>query len=140
MIWTKQQGYEPPGIMTAKELYGDNPPPANNNEADGMGQMAKMMAALMGPGKGKSEPRGYIGIEVDKVDASDIVITAVHEKSPAAEAGLKKDDVILEVGGRKVRTLAGLLNKTFSPGDEVTFKVKRGDEEKELTVKVGRGL
>lgn len=132
MLWTKLD-FAPPEPPDAKELFGDNPPDSAQQKQ--MEMLAKMMAQLMGAG-GKTEPRGYIGIELDE----GVAVTAVYEKSPAAEAGIQKGDVIVAFKGKKVATLEALLKMGAAAGEEITIKVKRGDEEKEIAVKVGKGL
>lgn len=59
--------------------------------------------------------------------------------SPADKAGIKENDIILEVNGEKIdnnKTLIGILQKHF-PDDEVTLKVLR--DKKEMTIKVKLG-
>lgn len=63
------------------------------------------------------------------------LITEVSPNTPAAQAGLQKDDVILAIGDQKVdenHSLVSVLMR-HKPGDTVTIKVKRGNEE--LTLK-----
>lgn len=59
---------------------------------------------------------------------------AVVPDSPAAKAGLKDNDIILEVGGKAVtedHSLTGLLS-AYTPGQTVALKVLR--DEKEITL------
>jgi serine protease Do len=58
----------------------------------------------------------------------------VMPNSPAAKAGIKEEDIILELNGGKVsqeQSLASLIQK-YSVGDTVTLKVLRGGKEIEL--------
>lgn len=60
---------------------------------------------------------------------------AVVPDSPAAKAGLKAEDIILEINGQRIdqeHTLASLIQK-YKVGDEITLKVFR--EGKEIEVK-----
>jgi len=62
--------------------------------------------------------------------------TAIIPGSPADKAGLKDEDIILEVGGKKVdqrNSLSTVLSQ-YNVSDEVELKVLRSD--KEMTVKV----
>ena len=63
---------------------------------------------------------------------------AVLPGSPAEKAGLKENDIILEVNGDKItedNPLANALNK-YKPGDEVTLKVFSQDKEREVKVRL----
>ncbi|YAL84019.1 trypsin-like peptidase domain-containing protein [Dermacoccaceae bacterium W4C1] len=61
---------------------------------------------------------------------------AVEEGSPAAKAGLKEDDVILEVDGQQMSssTMLTVTIRSHAVGDEVSLLVRSGDAER--TVKV----
>lgn len=60
---------------------------------------------------------------------------AVTPESPADKAGLKEGDIILEVDGQRVTQKNSLskLIKEREPGDTITLKVLRGEEELTLT-------
>ncbi len=136
MVWTPLD-YVPPDPPDAKELFGDQKPDMAQQKQ--MEQMAKLAAALMGNANQKVEPRGRLGFEVANLDG-DVIVSAVYEKSPAETAGLKKGDVILAFRGKKVSTVAGLLQMTVAAEDEVVVKIQRGDEEKEIALKAEKGL
>ncbi|MBI4049711.1 MAG: trypsin-like peptidase domain-containing protein [Candidatus Doudnabacteria bacterium] len=59
--------------------------------------------------------------------------------SAADKAGLKENDIILELNGNRINqdnSLAGLL-KNYNPGDTVKMKILTGGVEKEITVTLG---
>jgi serine protease Do len=65
--------------------------------------------------------------------------SAVVAGSPAEKAGLKENDVILEINGKRVdesNPLAKLI-KSYKPGDQVVLKIQRGKETKELIMTLG---
>lgn len=66
-------------------------------------------------------------------------VTEVVTDSPAAKAGLLKDDLILAVNGETFDMQSSLADviKGFKPGDEVTLKIKRADKEQDLKVTLG---
>ncbi len=83
---------------------------------------------------------GFVGlmIKADK-EKQTVVIDAVLEDSPAKKAGLKKDDILLQVGGAEVKELVATIKITrqAKPGSELKLRIRRGDQEKDVTVKVG---
>ncbi len=67
--------------------------------------------------------------------AGGAVITEVVADSPAEAAGLEVGDIITAMDGTDLdanHSLADLVG-SYSPGDEVTLQLTRGDEELELT-------
>lgn len=98
---------------------------------------------------GKVE-RGYVGIGMQPIDPEmadffklennkGALITSVTEDSPAEKAGLKKDDVIIRIGSKKVDDTQDAFNIIgfTAPGTEVEFTIIRDGKEKKVNVKVG---
>ena len=66
-----------------------------------------------------------------------VYINEVQKGSTADKAGLKKDDVILELGGTKVNNMSALQEKvnSFHPGDKADIRfVRNGSEHTEELV------
>ncbi len=80
-----------------------------------------------------AESYGYVGID-------GVVITDVTPGSPADEAGLKPEDIVMSINnrptarGNQLQTIVA----TFTPGTEIEMKVFRGGEEKMIPVTLGR--
>jgi serine protease Do len=77
---------------------------------------------------------GWLGVTLDPASAGGTKIASVSPNSPALKASLKAKDIITEVAGRKIdnaQVLSSTLQR-FKPGNLVTVKVKRGEEELEL--------
>jgi S1-C subfamily serine protease len=85
--------------------------------------------------------RAFVGLVlVEEPDGGGVRITQVMSGSPADDAGLKGGDIITAIDGRSVKSVddvqSALENK--SPGDKVTFSVRRDDQEEEVAVTLGR--
>jgi serine protease Do len=106
-----------------------------------------VMERLISDGK---VTRGYLGVMIQPVtpdlakefklpENTGGLVGDVTAKSPAAEAGLKEGDVIVEFNGRKVtdsRHLRLMAAQT-APGTKVPVKVLRDGKEETFTVKLG---
>jgi serine protease Do len=78
---------------------------------------------------------------VNGVEGVDIAkILRVFRDSPAEKAGVKEGDVVIRFGDKDVTNFDSLKKAVneYNPGDDVTVKVKRGDEILELKVTLGR--
>jgi serine protease Do len=85
--------------------------------------------------------KGYLGIRLGDLDENQegVLISMVEPGAAAVKAGLKKDDVIFRVGGKVVKNREGLLElmENYKPLDKVTIRVRRGEEELDVPVKLG---
>ena len=96
--------------------------------------------------------RGYIGVVVGEltppvskklgaaIDLHAPFVTQVYPESPAARAGLKNYDVILDFNGKTLRTGSDLIAEVTASkaGNTIPLKVIRGGVEKMLSLKVGQ--
>lgn len=81
------------------------------------------------------QPRGYVGIVLSQEEDAP-TIAQVELDSPADSAGLLEGDIITALNGKTVKQtedLAAQLNDS-SPGQKVTFKVKRDEEEIDISL------
>jgi len=90
-------------------------------------------------------PRGFIGIELAEKGADDskmVEIKAVLAKSPAAEAGLKVGDRIVEINSKTVSSLADVQRITAesTAGQTLQLQIRRGTEKLDIRVAAGEGL
>jgi predicted metalloprotease with PDZ domain len=87
-----------------------------------------------------NEP-GYLGVIAD--DRQDggrgVRLLEVVAGSPAAQAGLKKDDLITSIGDMPVRSMEEMAKtlSVFNRGEELKFVVLRGDTAKTIRVTLG---
>ena len=110
-------------------------------------KIARVAAGLK---TGRKIVRGFLGVGIKPVDpqvagayglkaAGGVLIDAVGRKTPAARAGLKSEDIILEVDGVAMHTredLQELIAET-QPGNPLDLTVWRNRETIKLTVTVG---
>lgn len=93
---------------------------------------------------------GFLGVYLEKVDDAAMdrlglreergaLISDVSEDGPAAEAGLLKDDVIVEFNGEAVESIAELsrLVRETPAGRTVAIGVIRDGREREMSVELG---
>ncbi len=95
--------------------------------------------------------RGFLGVEMQPEitpelakefklpDTSGVLVIEVVSESPAARAGVERDDVIVEFNGKKVsdRRHLRLSVSQIAPETKATMKVIRDGKEKSLSVTVG---
>ncbi len=90
--------------------------------------------------------RGYLGVNIQQVtpdlakafkldDQTGALVGGVQPDTPAAEAGLKDGDVIIELNGRKVTDShhLRLMIAATAPKTKVTLKLIRDGKEKTMT-------
>jgi len=82
---------------------------------------------------------GFVGLVLMFDEANkQILIQGTLDGSPAKAAGLRKDDVVLSIGGALVETLRGAVDsvRAVKPGGELALKVRRAGKEVDVTVTV----
>jgi serine protease Do len=100
---------------------------------------------------GKVE-RGFVGIYMDQNEITPdlaklfglkenhgVIITDVIPGSPAEKAGLKSDDVILELNDKVVKNYLTFRNgiAMLAPGTEIKLKIFRDGKDKTIKLKIG---
>ena len=91
--------------------------------------------------------RGFLGVSIQPVDANlaerfglsvlkGAYVSQVNEDLGAAEAGIRKGDVIVSVNGKEVNSSSELQEQVsrYRPGDRIRVKAYRGNSEKEFMV------
>ena len=95
--------------------------------------------------------RGKLGVTTDdltpdlasKLGLSGInegaLVVAIENNSPAAKAGLRKNDVVVAANGRAVRNSADIRNRIgLTPiGEEVDLRVMRGGQTLQVRARIG---
>lgn len=87
------------------------------------------------PGLGSQLEPGFL--KSTYAQPKQLMLVTVSEKSPAAQAGLKKGDFVVAANGQPIRTDEQLRSFTHDhAGQEVKLTIKRGDQEREVGVKL----
>ena len=94
--------------------------------------------------------RGWIGVEPNELSpelaatfgvkaTEGVIITGVLQAGPAAQAGVRPGDVIVEVDGKPTQTVSALLTTVAAlrPGTAAPFVLQRGDTRLEIQVVPG---
>ena len=92
--------------------------------------------------------RAYLGVNIADVDNDmssfydnnyGALVTSVEENSPAAKAGLKRGDLIIEVEGKKISSASELKNTigSYAPSKTVNLKYLRDKKIGTLGIKLG---
>ena len=98
-----------------------------------------------------SVTRGWVGVELQeltpeladsfKLGTTDgVLVAGVQRGSPADRAGVKPGDIVVTVDGKPVRDPESLRNLivALAPGNQTSLKLKRGQNEIEVRVKIGK--
>ena len=68
-----------------------------------------------------------------------VIITGVLQNGPAAKAGIRPGDVIVQVEDKKIDNVQELLTAVagLKPGSDARFALQRGSDKMELNVNPG---
>lgn len=123
------------------EVIGINSVKLSTTGVEGMGfaiaisEAKPIINELMQSGYVTGRP--LVGISISETRYG-LFISSIQEGSGAAEAGLKVNDMILEVDGKKVSSTSEIneIRDTKKPGDTLKFKILRDGETQEFDVKL----
>jgi S1-C subfamily serine protease len=113
----------------------------------------RIMRLIPALARGETVARGYLGVSIvsvtDYVDAAraldwdeyyGVLIREVMPDSPAEHGGLRNNDIVLTIDGRRMRATADLIDSIGDapPGEEVDLLIWREGKKQTLDVQVGR--
>ena len=135
------------GINTAIATDGYSRANAGVGFAIPINMVKRVMEDLISDGK---VTRGWLGVQIQDVDEgmakalqlngwNGAIVSQVIKNSPAEDAGVEKQDVIIAVNGVKVDDSSNLKNLISSgrPHDKTKLTLIRDGHEKKLTVTLG---
>jgi S1-C subfamily serine protease len=120
-------------------------PQLGGAQAPGIGfaipsNVAKRIAdQLISKGHVVKSGRAYLGVRVATIVGGGVLVSAIVPGGPAAKAGIKPGDVILEVNGQPTPTADVLVSvlADLHPGQQVPVKLVRHGKEVTVTVTLG---
>jgi putative serine protease PepD len=82
--------------------------------------------------------RAYLGVRLAETDEG-VRLANVIDGEPADKAKLQTGDLVLEAAGKPVETAADIQNAVAArkPGQELELKIRRGGDERTVTVELG---
>jgi putative serine protease PepD len=83
----------------------------------------------------------YLGVSLSEAESGEegVVVSDAVDGGPAEEAGLRDDDVIVEIDGEPVESVQDVRAAVDAkrPGDEMVLEVRRDGETERITVELG---
>jgi serine protease Do len=102
-----------------------------------IGELPKDLAAV-GTARPTEGTHALAGITVEPLSSDEpgLLVTNVAPRSPAEQAGLRKDDILLEINREPVRTLNDFtrITQKLNPKKSVLVLLKRGNTTIFLTI------
>jgi len=82
---------------------------------------------------------GYLGVGLGLSDGIEIKIALIKKSSPASQAGMMQDDVILALDGEKMPSVSQFQNavRARPAGTQILLQLKRGTETLDLKATLG---
>lgn len=103
-----------------------------------MAQVLPEIEVLRAQASGVDKGEGFLGVGLgERSDGGrGAIVTAVTESSPAGRAGIKIDDIVVEIDGVAIDGAAGVIAgvRDHSPGDEITVVIERAGAKRTFTV------
>ncbi len=126
------------GINTAVARDTATSAATNVGFAISAGEALPVIEALRVQSGGDPRTEGYLGVELgERRDGGQgAVITAVRDDTPAADAGIEADDLVVAADGAAIDGATGLIAaiRDLAPGDSTTLTLLRDGEPIEITV------
>jgi len=97
-----------------------------------------VVSALREQAAGDVRPEGYLGVDLDerRDGGQGAIVRSVRDDTPAADAGVEADDLIVAADGAAIDGAKGLIAaiRDLGPGDSTTLTVIRDGEQLDIKV------
>lgn len=138
-------------LDTTGKLIGINSSKIVAEEFEGMGfsiPSNKVVEVVKNIISKENSPEPYIGISISEKYTSQVlsyygypagaVVLSVYDGSPAANAGIKRGDIITEFNGKEIKEYTYLNDylKECDPGQTVSMKVYRGGRTYDVNITI----
>lgn len=95
-----------------------------------------ILDSLVATGQSGLPPRPWLGLYAGEVD-NQVMVGGIADKGPARQAGVRPDDLILDVGGTRVHSLATFLRAVWALGPAgVTVPLTLGRDGELIRVRI----
>jgi len=126
------------GINTAVARDTATSAATNVGFAISAGEALPVIDALRLRAGGDPRTEGYLGVELgERRDGGQgAIITAVQDDTPASEAGIEANDLVIAADGAAIDGATGLIAtiRDLAPGDSTTLTILRDGKPIEITV------
>jgi S1-C subfamily serine protease len=94
------------------------------------------------PKKATPKKRGTLGLQARETNDNHVLITLITPGGAAEKAGLKAGDIVLKIGDKSIGSFNDLYDvlKSLHADETVTLRVRRGDKEMDVQLKLGAPL
>ena len=116
------------GSLFTNDAVGGGPRLAGNMFVP-VDLLKPVLAEMQSTGSTRASRRPWLGLS-SSVQEGRVQIVRVNRESPAAEAGLRPGDVVLEIDGAKVETLEAFYKQLWAheaPDAEIELTVQQGE-------------
>jgi serine protease Do len=102
--------------------------------------LTRPMKTIDYPVANRNRNSGWLGVGLGRTVDGGVLITQVAKDSGGEKAGLKLDDVVISISGRKMSDSESMILHLlrYRIGDEIVITIKRGEEEIDVTATLGK--
>ena len=125
------------GSLVVTDAAGNAAAPLRGNMFVPVDLLKPILGEMIATGRQKGSMRPWLGLSSIEDDGQ-LRVLRVSEGGPAESAGVEVGDIILAIGGHKVKKLEEFYRRLWSagePGVEVTLKLQQGGDVREVQIR-----